>query len=190
MAFQRWMERRRIKELEKVNQELEQLKSNPLARRAEKSSSSKIAVEKTTNHTSAAGKSLLVILGFLFLIGLAIYYRGKAADLKDEQQKVLGELDTMKTDLADVSEALDERESQLRVRQMKEQNLSTQHRLLEDTISALDKKIAQLENDLSTKDSQIYNLTADLRHRDERIENLTRCIDDNDITDKEDCIDE
>lgn len=190
MSLKTWFEKRRLKELERINREIETLKDqgphylhnkeNPHAGiRGDKG-----YIKRDTNF----GFLLLIGLCLIAIIWLSLFYRQKFNDLSDQYNQKLTELQETSIHLSNLTMELNQTKYRLQFKERVESDLSSQYIDLTEQKEVLEKEIKELEADIGSKKTEIENLKKDVAAKAKKINDLKDCILDDDVDDKEDCI--
>lgn len=186
MGINDWMERRRKKELERINREIEALKQHgPLYQKEDKGLKSE---GKYLKRDTNFGMFVVVGLCLVAIIGLSLFYRQKFTTLSDEYETKLSELNLAQNRLDNLTRNLNETQSKLKFKEKVETDLSTQYTGLAEEKEALEGQISDLEDEVKNKKDEIDSLKTTVQEKDRRLRDIIDCIENNRIEDKEDCL--
>jgi len=182
MGFiQNWMDRRRRKELEHINREIEELKRRgpdyvPHDHKT------------VTTQKASSGNKLLWIIFFVFVIGIVVFYQMKLGSLKEQQTTQQQDYDALQIKLDDVVALLNQTEKQLQDKQKKETTLTSQYSDLQGEILDLSKGLTKANAQIMQLEDELNATQEALDKQKELYKELENCVDNNTITDKDDCI--
>ena len=190
MGFiQNWIDRKRRRELERINREIEELKRRGPDFYAHDSSKEKPKASTPIMMPAVGGSSprgkgwvWLVILVF---ISLAVYQWFKVDSLEDDFEAKEQEALLLRDQLDLALLHLNKTESELGVKKVVEANLSEQYQDLQQEITTFQQAMISLN---ATLTSQIDDLNEEVSEQDAYILALKVCIRNDSIPDKEDCL--
>ncbi len=191
MGFvQDWIDRKRRRELERVNREIEELK-----RRGPDFThhdSSRPSIKPATMNTSS-GKPFLkspvtITLLILVLFGLFLYYFSRVSSLEDDYDAREQEFITLKDKFDQALLQLNKTENELGIKKVVEANLSSQYSDLKSDIDDLENEMDYLNDTIAEKEVEINDLNKEVAEKNKYIDALKMCIKNDTITDKEDCL--
>lgn len=190
MGFiQNWIDRKRRRELERINREIEELKRRGPDFYARDSSRKKPKISTpivmpTLSGSSPRGK-VWVWLVILALLGLAVYQWFRTDSVEDDLEAKEQEALLLRDQLDLALLHLNKTESELVVKKVVEANLSEQYQDLQQEITSLQQTMTFLNTTLT---SQIDDLNEEVSEQDAYILALKVCIRNDSIPDKEDCL--
>lgn len=184
-----WMEKRRMNELDRINKEIESLKTHGPHYMApkEKKESPMIQgkyVKKDTNF----GLLLLVGLCIIAIIGLSLFYKQRFDSLTEKYDQKLAEFQALQKNYTDATSVINQTSSQLAFKEKVEKDLSNQFKSLEDQKEDLESDKAVLEDQKDALETKITDLEKKIDAQKKQLNDIEECINDNDVDDKEDCI--
>lgn len=188
--IQDWIDRKRRKELERVNREIEELKrrgpdyvsrerSMDMTRKDMIASSMK----RSTFKMGYVAALLAVLVIFLFF-----YYHNRVSTLQgnfDDKEK---EAQDFHNKLAFALSQLNQTTNQLEQKAAAEANLSTQYTTMQGDISTLKKIIRDMNETISTQLDDIADLNHQMQNKQLRIDAFEACISNSSISNKMDCL--
>ncbi len=182
----KWLEKRRHKELERINREIEALKQHgPFFEREDKGLKSQ---GKYLKRDTNFGMFVVIGLCLIAIIGLSLFYRQKFSVLAEEYETRVHDLELTQLRLANLTKNLNETETKLRFKERVEADLSTQYSGLADLKENLEGQIKDLEKKVKDKEAELDDLKLVVQEKERRVRDLIDCIEDDDFEDKEDCI--
>lgn len=188
--FGKWLEKRRMNELTRINKEIEALKQHgphymeDKEKKSVSSSSGGRYVKKDTNF----GLLLLVGLCIVAIIGLSLFFKQRFDRLSDNYNEKLNELESVKSQYANTTTQLNETSSKLAFKEKVEKDLSGQYKSLETRNKDLTTDNTALEDQVDQLNDKVSTLQDTIKTKDKTIKDIKDCINDNDVDDKEDCI--
>ena len=187
---QDWIDRKRRRELERVNREIEELKRRGPDFTHHDSNRPSI---KTTVVNTSPGRSFLkspvtIVLLILVLFGLFLYYFTRVSSLEDDYDAKEQEIITLKDRFDQALLQLNKTENELGIKKVVEANLSSQYSDLKRDIDDLENELNYLNDTLAKKDVEISDLNKEMDEKNNYINALKICIKNDTITDKEDCL--
>ena len=190
--IQNWIDRKRRKELERINYEIEELKRRGpdfSHRESDKKSIKKPTLPLATAGMGSGkshfqGKGFAVIL-FIFLVAVIVFHMWNTRSLNDEYDKKEQEALLLRDQLDLALAHLNKPESELGVKKIVEANLSEQSQDLQQEIVDLQDAMSSLNLSLS---NEIGDLRVELAENDKYTDALKICIKNDSISDKEDCL--
>ena len=188
MGFvQNWIDRNRRRELERINHEIEELKRRgPDFVQRDSKEHAKQSMG-SSGHSFLRASPFVIIIGIL-IIGLFAYYYQRASSLEDDYDAQEEKALVLQNKLDQALLQLNKTESELGVKRVVEANLSFQYSDLQKEVGVLQVSLNLMNKTLNEQNNDISNLNKDLQEKDDYINDLKRCIKNNTITDKEDCL--
>lgn len=181
-----WLEKRRRKQLERINREIEALKHHgPLYEKEDLGLKSQ---GKYLKRDTNFGMFVVIGLCLIAIIGLSLFYRQKFSALSEEYGAKVDELMFAEARLKNLTFTLNETKTRLKFKERVEADLSNQYTGLAETKEELEKQITDLKDELNTSEAEINDLKALVQEKERRIRDMIDCIEDDDIEDKEDCV--
>jgi hypothetical protein len=184
--FQDWVDRRRRRELEKINREIEDLKKKgpdyvPSQEKDRSGSSPGVRV-------SASKPTGVIIVLILLLIGLLVFHFFRIGSLKADFSVQEEDMLQLQEDLTRALEEINLTQSALEIKERVESNLTTKYVDLKDDVVDLKIALSEVNNSLQNKEDEIADKTQELNDLDDYVDELKDCIKNDSITDKEDCL--
>ncbi|MEK6839782.1 MAG: hypothetical protein AABX72_02495 [Nanoarchaeota archaeon] len=190
MGFiQNWIDRKRRRELEQINREIEELKrkgpdfSHHTQERIKQS-----PTKMVTSSGTDSSKGPWIIGCIIILLGLVLYgwitITSLQSELDNQEEETLqlrDELDLALLHLNTTAKELDIKESV-------KANLSGQYKDLQDQFRVLEQSMRALNKSFIDMGDELNDTQQELLEKEGYIDDLVDCIDNNSITDKEDCI--
>ena len=181
-----YVQQRRRKKLEAINQELERLKElhpfDPGALKP-KSSYGNYAADHQFRNQQKPQKSgsffSLIILGIIFiliLISIFFYYKGQIDTLQDAYDRKTMELSQFQTKTDDLTEALEDTKHELKKKAAMEFNLSDQSDQLRREKQSLEQEIADLEKEVIFREANLLNLNTTIAQKSTEIKLWKACV--------------
>lgn len=188
MGFiQNWIDRKRRRELERINREIEELKRRgPDFTRREAVVMKKESIKGTGGGMFTAKAWSIILL--LALIGVAAFYQWKMGDLKEAKDATMQQVTHLQSQLSQALAELNKTEEELEEKEMTKASLSTQYAGLQQEVVDLKELVKELNMTLATTEDEVSDLTQELLEKDLYLEALEACIENNTIDDKEDCL--
>lgn len=187
------IERKRRKELGRINREIEELK-----RRGpdfhpspdDRSSSSSDGGSSSHFRSGFTGVSSKYLVGALIIILLALFWydQMRVDSLGDKVTEAEQRTTSLQEQLDTALGQLNETKDMLLHKEQKERNLSSQYLDVQQEILDLKKEILNLNSTVKMKEDSINDLTTKISDKDGIIKDLKNCIKNDSITDKEDCL--
>lgn len=189
MGFvQNWIDRKRRKELEQINREIEELKRKGPDFSHHTQEQIKHTSTKMSSSSHSTSKKPLIIVLLILLVGLLIYgwitIGGLQQELDDQEQETLQLRDQLDLALLHLNSTAKE----LDIKESVEANLSVQYKDLQADFKNLEQDMRSLSKILADTQDDLNDTQQNLLEKEEYIDELIDCIDNNTITDKEDCI--
>lgn len=187
MGLGRWLEKRRRSELERINREIEALKTQgPL--HFEKEDKGLRSGGKYLKRDTNFGMFVVIGLCLIAIIGLSLYYRQKFSTISDEYDSKVKDLELAQDKLSNMTSTLNETQSKLKFKEKVESDLSKQYSGLSETKEQLETQIADLTQQIEDKKSEIATLKTAIEDKTRKLDEMKDCIRDDHIEDKEDCL--
>ena len=190
MGFvQNWIDRKRRRELERINREIEELKRKGPDFSHHTQERIKNAPTKMVFPSSGtSSKKPWVIAMIIILLGLVIYewitISGLQIDLDDQEQETLKLRDQLDLTLLHLNTTAKE----LDIKESVEANLSEQYKDLQGQFKTLEQTMHTINSTLEDKNEELLDLQEQLLEETIYANALIDCIENNSISDKEDCI--
>mgnify|MGYP001572748633 CR=1 FL=1 len=187
MGFvQNWIDRRRRRELERINQEIEDLKRRgpDYIPREQRPS---LAPSRSSPQPIMTARTLCVLLSVV-VIGLIVYYQMEMGSLKEDFVSKDEEALTLQNKLDQALVELNKTEGELQVKKQTETTLTTQYSDLQEEIDSLNDALYDMNKTLAGKDDEIQDTQQELDDTKKVLKDMEHCIENNTIDDKEDCL--
>ena len=184
-----WIDRKRRKELETINKQIEDLKRkgpdfSTQPPKLQPSSPISILPRGSSSFSGVLGKIIsgLLILGLLFLV---FHYKGDATRIQQAHENATEQLALFNNQINATSAELEQLRAILK---QQEANLTEGYTQFSTKIKSLQTTIDGLNITLISRDDEIAELKNDTKALKIYIDDLEDCIDNNSVEDKEDCI--
>lgn len=186
MGFiERWIDKRRQQELERINRQLEDLK-----RRgpdfAKQGGESPVVLMKEGGGSKFLLWFLLVCV--VLLIGILIYSSFQISSLKEESTQRDATIVLLQKDVINMSTLIDVLQEEIDTKQSSASELGTKYSDAQADLADLEVRLAALNTTLQEKDKEITSLKQQSDERGVLLDELEACIKNDSITDKEDCL--
>ena len=181
----KWLGKRRIRKLEEINREIEALKVRGPGYIESKE---KAKIGTFVMRDTSFGLLIILILCIIAIIGLSLLYRQKFSDITDKYNEKLSELELKNEELTGLTEELNQTSSKLKFKEKVESDLSSQYTTLETKNQQLEETVDDLQDKVISKDNEINSLKTQITAKDKKLSDIEDCIEDNSVSDKEDCI--
>ncbi len=179
--FSKWTEKRRQRELEHINREIELLKKKGLDYERESERRDQL-LEKGEHGNQKVTKDanfkllFMICLCLLVIAGITLFYRHNLSTLKTDYTHKLQEVEELTKELSNKSATLGELSSRLDTSKRAEGDLSQQYLDLQAEKETLTKQVNLLNDNLKKMNSDIEQVKSDLDKKDKEVEDLKQCI--------------
>ena len=176
----KWLEKRRQKELDRINREIELLKKRGLDYGKKNEKRDKLIDEAGKGHkiNRDANFKLLFIIGLCLIVitGITLFYRYNLSALKTEYDEKLSQVELLTNDLLNKSSSLEYINSKLDLTKRAEDDLSKQYLELEGEKEVLSNQVNALNENIKQKNTELDSLKQDIQKKDKEIKDLKDCI--------------
>jgi len=180
----KWAEKRRTSELERISKEIEALKNEGPSYSAPKEVTGRSYTKKDVN----IGLLILVGLAIIGMIGLSLFYKGKFDDLTEKYDTKLAEVEDLNKKYQETTLTLNETSEQLSFKEQVEKDLSDQYKTMQDKNKDLEGEKTDLLQQVEDLNDKVKDKEDEITAKNKIIQDIQDCIEDNNVTDKEDCI--
>ena len=191
MGFvQNWIDRKRRRELERINNEIEELKRQGpdfISREKAAELTKRESALKVQTKSSFKMTFIAIILAAV-VVFMFFYYHDKVGTLQKDLDSKENETIALQDKLDYASSQLNQTSNQLEQKAQKEMDLNSQQATMQGHINSLKKGLKDLNETVSSQQDDISDLTHEVQDKQHRIDELESCISNNTITNKMDCI--
>ena len=187
--FQELVDKKRKRELERINKEIEELKrKGPDFVQRERRDVPKGNIEVSSKGGGSMKALPLVWILIIIIIGGGIYHFIRLNSLSDGYEAKKEEVIQLQEDLANALSQINATVSELEVKEKVEANLSMQYIELQVDLANFKILFNDLNKTVFEQEETIAELNNDIDDKDDRIKELKDCIKNNSISDKDDCL--
>ena len=184
MSLEEWKAKRRKKELDKINRELDDLKSKGLQFEGKKAGKMKLKEAKTSYPKSNSGFVifLIVVIVILAVGWVSTYFiqKSKVSGVGDENEVLTAEMALKTLEMENLTGQIEELESALGEKEESESELSDEYADLEELNEIMQEKVDDLEEDKLDLNGEVSELKGNLTAQKEIVEGYEDCLTDND----------